>query len=815
MGTVDKATSFGLRNGCATLRPHQLKILKACKQNADQYLESLIKQVLDKLNDTLIDHSNKDGDETDSDSYIEAERELCAKRQEILIAFNEGFTRNYTARLNSPGAAAASSKKEGGQAGGLALVDEHELEESLAVDGLVARARDRLRNDLYALAQRFNVLIDGANYDDESQPYDPEVIGYAFRDVMQKLEFKVEVKLIAYKLFEQGVMQTVGQFYHQVNSILSDAGVLPELKLSVPARAGGEVSQPHTADKQAAADVPGNPGGGDQGEIAGAAGEESQGGVASPGDVYQTLQKLMNARKYGDTPGEGAEGVASGDGNGWELTAGGGATAGSSLLADDLLRALSLLQHEAPPATPGGVINVGAIKDALLGQIKQIGDGRGIDPAHDNTIDVIGMIFEFILDEPSIPDVVKSLLNQLQIPILKIAIADKEFFTNKNHPARRLLNVLGHASIGWNDNDEDVRQRRFEKMEYIVKRVLTEFEQDPDVFGSLLAEFIEFMAKEGEIVEVEPASVESEQLQEALPDRLAFEAIEARLEGAEVPGVLREFLRDSWRDVLQYALDQEGYDSESWRRHDSVIDDLMWSVEPKTTADDRRKMVVLLPRLLDALREGMTLIGCSSQQIDDLIDALEPVHMACLRGERYVAEVVESPVAIPMDDASETSAAEASEVMGSVDDELQDSGDAMTVHEQGMPSAEMSEFEKELLGMDSSFSQEDFDHPGPDPEPVDIEDEFTAMAAEMSLGTWLEFELRDKKRRAKLAWKSVVMGEYVFVDRKYKVVAERTLAGLAADLRHGKAALVEDVAMFDRALDKVLNGLMSGNRTVH
>jgi hypothetical protein len=220
-----------------------------------------------------------------------------------------------------------------------------------------------------------------------------------------------------------------------------------------------------------------------------------------------------------------------------------------------------------------------------------------------------------------------------------------------------------------------------------------------------------------------------------------------------------------------------------------------------------------LPHLLDALREGMTLIGCSSQQIDGLIDALEPVHMACLRGERYVAEVIKSPVAIPMDDASATSVSEESEVMGSVEDEFGGGGDAMASHEQGVSSDEMSEFEKELLGMDSSFSQEDPDHP--DPESVDIEDEFTTMAAEMSLGTWLEFELGDKKRRAKLAWKSVVMGEYVFVDRKYKVVAERTLAELAADLRHGMASLVEDVAMFDRALDKVLNGLMSGNRTVH
>ena len=815
MGTVDKITSFGLQNGSATLRPHQQKILQACKQSADQYLEALIKQVLDKLDDALINRSNKEGDDQDSDGYAEAERELCAKRQEILIAFKEGFTRSFTARLNSAGAAAASSKKEGGQAGGLTLVDENELEESLAVDGLVARARDRLRNELYALARRFNVLIDGANFDDESQPYDPEVIGYAFRDVIQKLEFKVEVKLIAYKLFEQGVMQTLGQFYLQVNSILRDAGVLPELKLSVPPRAVGGTSQSSDADQQGAANLPGDPGGSVQGQVEGRMGGGSQRNAASSGDVYQTLQKLMNARKYGDAPV--GESVTDANGNGSEsgemVGANDGATPGSSLLADDLLRALSFLQHEIPPVTPGGVINVGAIKDALLGQMKQIGDGRGIHPAHDNTMDVIGMIFEFILDEPSIPDAVKNLLNQLQIPILKVAIADKEFFTNKNHPARRLLNVLGHACIGWNDNDEEVRQRRFEKMEYIVTRVLAEFEQDPGIFGSLLGEFIEFLAEEGGEVEVEPASPASDQLQEILPDRLAFEAIEARLEGAEVPGVLRDFLRDSWRDVLQYALDQDGPDGESWRRHESVIDDLMWSVEPKTTADDRRKMVVLLPRLLDALREGMTLIAWSPQQIDALIDALEPIHMACLRGEKYVAEEIKSPAAGRMDDAGETTETEVPEATGSVADELQDDGDAMALHEQIAPGHEMSEFEKELLGMDSSFSQEENDHP--DPEPVGIEDEFTAMAAEMNLGTWLEFELGEKKRRGKLAWKSVVMGEYVFVDRKYKVVAERTLAGLAADLRHGKASLVEDVAMFDRALDKVLNGLMSGNRTVH
>jgi Protein of unknown function (DUF1631) len=816
MGTGDKATSFGLQNvSSATPRARQQKILQACKQNADQYIEGLIKQALDKLDEALINRSTKGADEPDSDAYAEAERELRSKRQEIHSMYSNGFTQNYNARLSRIGPAASSSKKGGGQAGGLSLVDEQELEESLAVDGLVARARDRLRNELYALAQRFNVLIDGAHYDDESQPFDPEVFSHAFRDVIQKMELRVEIKLIAYKLFEQSVMQTLGQFYHQINSLLSDAGVLPELKLSIPLRAVGGAHQARTTNNQGTSNVHGNPASGAQGRIQGETRGDGHGGSSASADVYQTLQKLMNARKYGDAAGDGAIEGAVGGGNGGEGVAGPAAEAAgaAALPPDDLVRGLSLLQHETLPLTSGGVVNVAVIKDALLGQMKQLGDGRGIHPAHDNTIDVIGMIFEFILDEPSIPDVVKGLLNQLQIPILKIAIVDKEFFTNKNHPARRLLNVLGHASIGWNDNDEAARQRRFEKMEYIVNRVLAEFEQDPGIFAGLLGEFIEFLAKDGGDVEVEQGSPLSDQLQQAHPDRLAFEAVEARLEGAEVPGVLRDFLRNNWRDVLQHVLDHEGRDSEAWRQHERMVDELMWSVEPKTTADERRKMVMLLPRLLDALREGMTLIGCSQRQIDTLIDALEPIHMAGLRGEKYFIEAANPSPANCVGDAGETSFDEGSDMIRPLQDGLKGNDESMAVDKQVSSSTEMSDFEKELLGMDTSFAQED---PGYlDPEPVEIEDEFTAMAAQMTLGTWLEFELGDKKRRGKLAWKSVVMGEYVFVDRKYKVVAERTLAGLAGDLRHGKASLVEDVPMFDRALDKVLNGLMSGSRTTH
>ena len=809
MGSGDNASSFGPQSAGATARPHLQKILQACKRSADQYIEALFKEVLDKFQEALISRGNKEevGPESDdANAYADAECELRASSSQLYTAFSEGFTKNYNTRLKQGGG--ASSKKGDGLASGLSLVDEQELEESLAVDGLVARARDRMRNELYALAQRYNVLIEGAGYDEESQPLDPEVFSHAFRDAIQTTEFKVEVKLIAYKLFEQSVMQTLAQFYYQVNSLLSDSGVLPELKLSIPLRSTGNTSPARPARSKDNQSV-----GQDQANhsVTGSEGmsEGAHGGVSSPTDVYQTLQKLMNARKFGDAPA----GAMSGDGgDGLGEMVGPGAGAGPSLAADELLKGLSLLQHETLPTSAGGAINVAVIKDALLGQMQQIGDVRGINPTHDNTIDVIGMIFEFILDEPSIPDVVKTLLNQLQIPILKIAIVDKEFFTNKNHAARRLLNVLGHASIGWNDNDEDVRQRRFQKMEYVVNRVLAEFEQDPGIFAQLLGEFADFLTTEGEDVEIEEAAPSSDESPEVNLDRLAFESIEARLEGSDVPGVLRDFLRDSWRDVLQHVLDQGGHDGEVWRRHEQTIDDLMWSVEPKTSADDRRKMVLLLPRLLDALREGMSLIGSSQPQTDAVIDALEPIHMACLRGEKYHPAAVDTPAG-HVDVKDDAPAEQIAEENIQVQESLPPEGHSVPEEEKPSLGGEMSDFERELLGVDASFVEEDTDEL--DAEPVQIDDEFTAMAADMGLGTWIEFDLEGKKRRGKLAWKSVVMGEYVFVDRKYKVVAERTLSSLAADLREGRASLVEDVAMFDRALDKVLNGLMSGSRATH
>ncbi len=813
MSDGDKAVNNGARNvhGGGVSSEHAL--LLRCRQRAEKYLREAIKQVFDKTDDLLFERSNKDEANGGGVKYFDALRELRVKRQDLTQKYLEGFAREHDSRLRRVPVTASKSAAQPQQGGGLSLIDEKELEESLAIEGQVGKANERFGNLLFALSQRYSVLVKGIKVEAESHPLAPDVICHAFRDAIGGIELSVEIKLIIYKLFEQNTVKQLGPVYEELNTLLADAGILPQLKVAAAVRtsdSGAEKPRPEASEAAPAATttlpVPAaslpalvDPGEGD-------------------GDIYQTLQRLMNLKKYGAPAGGGA--AAGGGSGGGSGGAGGGAAVLPPVPADALVHGLSLLQHMPPPPPEimAGEAAIAYIKSGLLAQLGEMAAGKAIDPVTDNTIDVIGMIFEFIIDEPSIPELVKRLLNQLQIPILKVAIVDKEFFANKQHPARRLLNTLGHTSIGWNDKDETTQGRRFEKMEYTVGRVLKEYETDPGVFAELLADFTAFLASEGDddLLQDEPdAETVAEETVAPPPGKHAFEAVELRLEGVEAPRIVREFLRNTWRRVLERVAASEGVEGDLWRHREQVLSDLLWSVEPKT-GEDRRRMVALLPRLLGALQDGMQSVGCTADEMDAVLNGLEPIHMACLRGEAPPPDAPE-PEAPPqaVEAARPPASDEVADMIRSIQQGL--SGADPFNDDTGFNSG-VASVERELARVARGG---EFNRPLPEPEieeePLEaeeelIEDEFTEMTRDMAMGTWLEFELEGKKRRGKLGWKSAVMGEYVFVDRRYKVVAERTLAELAAELREGRARAVENVAMFDRALDAVMSGLTSGAR---
>ena len=88
----------------------------------------------------------------------------------------------------------------------------------------------------------------------------------------------------------------------------------------------------------------------------------------------------------------------------------------------------------------------------------------GIAKIDEDIINLVAMFFDFVLDDHNIPDNVKALIGRLQMPILKVALKDKSFFTNTEHPCRHFINELSRISIGLGQNDANAHEL-LERME--------------------------------------------------------------------------------------------------------------------------------------------------------------------------------------------------------------------------------------------------------------------------------------------------------------------------------------------------------------
>lgn len=117
---------------------------------------------------------------------------------------------------------------------------------------------------------------------------------------------------------------------------------------------------------------------------------------------------------------------------------------------------------------------------------------HALDQADDDVINLVSLLFDFILDDEGLPSEIKALIGRLQIPLLKVAITDKTFFSNDNHEARLLLNMLARAGNQW-DPQQGIQDDLYQRINHAVHRIIDDFEDDASLFATLLDEFQGFL----------------------------------------------------------------------------------------------------------------------------------------------------------------------------------------------------------------------------------------------------------------------------------------------------------------------------------
>ena len=739
---------------------------KQLKVTTAEHLQKLFQQMFDHLDDSLFDRADKGASNGDQNLYFEAMRHLRLKKQAMQDVFLAKFATGFNDAIKGADKAPTLNAFTKDALDNLLLVNDDELEESLAVSNMVGKARTLHKEQLFALEQRCKAIFgDAREITADNLPVGPGIICNAFKGAVKILEVEVKIKLIAYKLLDRYLVQELGTCYYELNKLLAEAGVLPTIRLHVPhiphSSAGASRAQ-HAAPGAA-------PNGHPSAAYAPAGYAPASGG--SPAEIFGTLQHLLLAQRNM------AEHTPGGAFNAPGSNHGGAAQNVGSYDTPTVLVALSALQNEpnADLSELKGKDEIATyLKNTIVSHLsgKNPQGAKNINQTDADTIDIVTMLFDFILDDKSLPDAFKALIARLQIPVLKIAIVDKTFFSKKNHPVRRLLNELARAGIGWNEARDGYEDPLYLKVAAVVNTVLTEFTHDASLITDLLTDFDAFIEAEKSQRRL------AEQRLAAAKETVAHE-IEKRIGETELPFSIRSFMTTAWKDVLTLIHTRDGNDGVAWKAALQLADNLVWSVQPKLVGKQTSRLIQLIPKILNGLQDGLMLIAYPRPDKERLLHELERLHLASLKGDTGRTNAVTEK------QGNNTGASQ--QPKNTIDQLIDDLSTVPTLME-------------DIVLQDPSSTQATEDAPG--------FDEFTDLVTELKLGVWVEFLLENQKTvRGKLAWKSEVLGEYTFVDRMYKVVADKSTQEIAADFRNMRASVVEEVPLLDRALDAVVKGL--------
>ncbi len=724
------------------------------RDKAAQQLRLALQTLFDNADDSLFEIADRATSNAEQNAFFEAMRDLRMKRRGIERSFLqqvfESFSKLNQYEIGKPAPQEASFES-------LALVQNDELEESVAIDTMVAKVMSRASQPLSHLTTRINVLV-SKKLDDKNNPLGPQQLCEYFLEACRSLGVEIKVKLIILKLFERYVLTDLEQLYAESNQILVAASVLPELQSAQPRRSSGRPAASGSSPSRSGAGFSEAPAYVDSGVQ----------------EAFGSLQALLSELRGSALPARNLPSDA------------------IPISSNDLMRLLSHLQSRAPQQ-----VDEFDLQDQLEQLLHRVsaksGKSRVVGEVDEDVINLVSMLFEFILDDRTLPDSLKALIGRLQIPVLKVAVLDKTFFSRGSHPARRLLNEIASASMGWADQDEVQRDSLYQKIEQIVARLLNDFVDDPAIFSELLADFLAFTGDErrrSELLEQRTRDAEEGRAKAEMARQEVEHALNQRLLGKTLPEVVVRLLQEAWSKVLLLTCLKHGTQSEQWQAALATMDDLIWSVAPHEDLESRARLLELVPSLLKNLRDGLVSAAFDPFSTSDFFTRLEALHVQTLQQLNKPAKT--APASEPLDLGS-----------SAADQKLELPPREDPVNEPA--SSAMVEVNEEIVLLAPGETREH------EPEiNLDDNDEALMQVDNLRVGSWVEFqEDEEHKLRCKLAAVIKPTGKYIFVNRTGMKVLEKTRMGLAIEFRRGAIRLLNDALLFDRALESVIGNLRS------
>ena len=704
-------------------------ILLQVRDRAGQQLRHALQELFDNADDTLFEMADRARDDVEQNIFFEAMRDLRLKRKNIERVFLEQFFEAFVGLTGNIQTVLPQAFDTPAQQSG------DDLERRVAVEAMVNKVLSRDGFALDQLTARLSTLL-SKTLVTAHNPLGPAMLCEYFMEAGRNLGVEIKVKLIILKLFERYVLSDADQLYTEANQILIATGILPDLKPAPNRRAIDRAQASARADPVEAGNRC-----------------HSTPIDDSVQEVFAALQELLFHVRGSVAPTLETSAQA------------------LPISTRDLLRLLSHLQQYVPAPAVQDDFDLRNQLEQLLTRVSvKSGKSRVVGVADEDVINLIAMLFECILDDRNLPDSLKALIARLQIPMLKVAVLDKSFFSRCSHPARRLLNEIAAAALGWGECDDHERDSLYLRIEQVVQRLLNDFVDDPAIFSELLADFLAFTSDErrrSELLEQRTRDAEEGRAKTELARQRVELALNQALLGKVLPQRVVAFVQDAWSQVLLLTCLKHGDQSAEWHADVQTMEQLIWSVQRHDDVDASLRLLALVPGLLKSLREGLNRSAFDPFATGEFFSELEGLHV------QLFERADQAPTATNPADAP---------LMVEVREEI-----------------------VLLTGDEGPFETASVHLPADDPGLLQVD--------QLHTGCWVEFqEDEENTLRCKLAAIIEATGKYIFVNRTGMKVLERSRTGLALDFRRGAVRTLDDTLLFDRALESVVGNLRRLNR---
>lgn len=784
------------------------KALSDCRDLAIHRLQLSFAAMFDRISDLLMERASNSDIRAEQSLYLDARGALKTERASLMTEFEKLLRKRVDDRI-----AGREERQEFATSdvdpSKLTLVDTTAMDESVLTGNITRIVENACHDELGEFNRGVGYLLGKPDLETEGNPLAPQIIVTAFADALKEIKADKAIKFQILKELNQASLSDLAAIYADLNRHLVNLRIIP-----ASAPRGRIVNRGSTGERARAQPVavPGAPpqppvGGAEVDMMAlfkrmfggGAAATMAQSMPAARGAQQPPMTSsqpqpdgadggasfppidpaMMLAQAAAAAAAAGAAGVET-TFMPMPTTASGYVPGAPIMATPSLHEGLTRLQAgQVNFDVDGANVAFAGIPQGLHNVLRDLQEsplGHRANQLESMTIEMVAMLFDFIFETRDLPDGIKALLARLQIPVLKAAMLDGAFFARKTHPSRLLVNELARAGLGWSpvSGQDDPLYR---KLEAIVHRVLNGFNNDLSIFDELRHDLEQFLAEEEAAADANIATTTEEinrRDRHEIADAVARSEIERRIERSPVPNFLANFLRERWLATLDHVYMHDGEESEAWGSVLTTLEDLVWSVQPKKTTEDRKHLVAMLPSLLKRMNTGALNRPWEPEAREHFMSNLVEAHAAAVKPS---LANVESPIA--------------------------------AVAEQALLQAEMARAagdENTARRARALAEAMTLAEPLPEPDVAETaDDDYLEIARNLERGMWIEFEDEDGQLAfAKLAWVSPLRGTYLFTNRQGQKAQSMTAEDLAERFREDKARLVEAEPLIDRAFSSVL-----------